>query len=359
MLCALKAWQAGCGFWWMPLLFDRRRILALLAAITASAVFGDDATSAALKHLRMISGISAGSTADRILRAMSAAAQRALPGAQIDTENGTGSLRTLSDILAASPDPPALAMIGGSVLYDILQDTGDANTRFGTINFIGSIGRDHEALYATKQSGFASLDDLHAATVPLFVPVSSVKTATYINALLVNVMTGLRLQPVPGYSSADRKIAVLSGEVNVAIGSTDSFSDLLEQGALVPLMRFKDIVYDAPYATLPALPALAKGSDAPVLLDLMSAVMGSDRIVIGQPSLTAEQVAALRQLFATIIADPQFGTESGLGSAIGASDHVEVEASVGKVLAQRDTIGPVLTRALACGAALGTGGTCS
>jgi len=342
----------------MPL-YDRRQTLALLAGIAAAPALGEDASPVVLKHLRMISAISAGSTADRILRAMSSAAQRALPAAQVDTENGTGSLRTLADVIAAGPDPAIAAMIGGSILYDILQDTADAATRFNTVNFIGAIGRDHEALFATKQSGFTSIDDLRAATVPLFVPVASVKAATYTNAQLVNAMTGLRLQTVAGYAPAERKIALLSGETNVAIAAIDSFADLVEQGALVPLMRFRDIPYGPPYDNLPALPSLAKGPDAPVLLELMAAVMGSDRIVVSQPSLSTGEIAAMRQLFATIVADPQFGTESGLGTRIGASDHGALEASVGKVLAARDAIAPVLARALACGVALGTGGTCS
>jgi tripartite-type tricarboxylate transporter receptor subunit TctC len=274
-------------------------------------------------------------------------------------ENGNGSVRTLSDVTAAAPDPTIVAMISGAVLYDILEDDAAATSQFASIGFIGAIGRDHEALYATRQSGFTSLDDLHAATVPLFLPVASVKASTYINAMLANALTGLKLQPVAGYATGDRKIAVLSGEVNVAIGSTDSFADLVEQGALVPLMRYRDLDYGAPYAGLPALPALAKGPDAPALLELMAAVMGSSRIFMTQPSTPPAALAALRQLFGMIAADAQFGAESGLGPAVGAVDHTALEASVGSVLARRDTLAPVLARTLACGVALGAGGACS
>jgi tripartite-type tricarboxylate transporter receptor subunit TctC len=340
-------------------LLDRRQLLALLAAVAASPALGSDTALAPLTRLRMVSGISAGSTADRIVRAMSAAAQRLLPGAHIDTENANGSVRTLSEVAVAPADPPILAMIGGSVLYDILQDSEDAATRFNTINFIGSIGRDYAALYATKKSGIATLDDLKAASVPLFVPVSSVKTATYINSLLINAMIGTRLQPVPGYPSATRKIAILSGEVNIAVGSTDSYSDLVEQDVLVPLMRLRGIPYPAPYASLPALPALATGPEAPALLELMAAVMGHDRILIAQPLAAPDQVAALRELFAEIVRDPQFITESGLGDALTSDDHLAVEQSVGKILDQRETLGPVLAKSLACGVSMGSDGACS
>jgi len=359
MLRRTSAWQvSGAEDMMLSAHLDRRRMLAFLAAALATGARGDDAPGA-LRHVRMISAISAGSTGDRILRALSAAAQRLLPGAQIDTESGAGSLQTLALLFGAPADPPIIGMIGGSSLYEVLQDTGDAATRFQTLPLIGSIGRDQSAVFATKASGIASFEALRAATVPLFVPVNSVKTTTFLNTALINALTGTRLKPVPGYPSAERKIAILSGEVNVAVGSTDSFSDLIEQGALVPLLRLRDVAYGAPYDALPSLAQLATGPDSAILLDLMAAAMGHDRMFVAQPTANPAAVDALRQLFDTAMTDAQFQKESGLGDDVGAHDHVELRQVISGLLNSRDSLAPILKRALGCGAALADGGTCS
>jgi tripartite-type tricarboxylate transporter receptor subunit TctC len=341
-------------------MFNRRTVLALVAAAVALPAAVGAAPVTDLHLLRLISGLSAGSSGDRMLRAIGSALQRLLPEAHIEVENGSGDIRTLEEVSATtSPDPTVLALVAGGVLYEILLGKSDAPSRLAGVSLVGAIGRSSRALYVSKQSGITSIDGLLATKVPLFIPTSSVKASSYIEALIVNALIGSRLKPVPGYATAERTTALMSGEANAELGSVDSFSDLVDQGILIPLMRITDGPMAPPYADLVTLGSLAKGPDAPALVGLMNSVADANRILLAPASAPPAALAALRTLFGTIVADPQFAKQSGLGSSIDASDHTELEASVGKVLAQQATLGRMLGRALACGDALSNGATCS
>lgn len=340
----------------------RRSLVALMAAWSCLPALGAETSSGGLSQLSLLAGSGPGSTADKTVRAFALAAQKLLPNARIDVadEGGAGGRQALNSVFTAGTGGPVLGFVDGSLLYSVLQDSAEAATQFAALNLIGSIGKDRRALFVTKKAGIQTFKDLLGAKTALIVPSVSAVAASHIETLLINSMTGAQLKPVPGYSSADRKLALLSGEANAVVGSIDTFTDLLEQGILVPVLRLNDGGPDAPLATLPTLRSIATGADADLLASLIESIAGADRMVIAQAGLPADIIAQVEQLFSAITADPQFAQSAGVAAAqVAASDHATMAATVGTLIARKDLLGEALKKAIACGNARSSLQTCS
>ena len=192
----------------------------------------------------------------------------------------------------------------------------------------------------------------------LVVPTVSAVNGAHIETLLINALTGTHLKPVGGYSSPDRKLALMSGEADGVVGSIDTFADLVASNVLLPVLRLNDAGPDAPFAVAPILRSFATGPDADLLVALIETVAHADRILIAPNALPAEQVEALEQLFDAITGNPNFGKGATFApSQVTPGNHAEIQQRVGGLLAQQG-LGDALARALACGGALSAGQTC-
>jgi tripartite-type tricarboxylate transporter receptor subunit TctC len=341
---------------------DRRRFLALVASWSCLPVLGARAAGTGIERLSIIVGGTAGSNTDRTIRAFGTLAQNLLPGTRIDVEDqgGTNGMQALNNLFSASPDTPTLAVLEAAQIYAILEGDEAGANHYASLNIIGSMGADCQVLFVSTATGIKNVKDLGETTVPLINPTNSIQGGTTVLSLVLNAMTGSRIKPVPGYNSTDHKLALMSGEVNTAIGSISSLSDLVDQGLLVPILRFNDAGDNASLAALPTFRSIAKGKDAGLIVDLVETVSNANRIFFAQAGLPAEQVATLRGVFDAVTADPQFAKAAGVPAVkVAAKSSAQTTATIGRLLDEREALRAALKAALACGNALNNNQTCT
>lgn len=313
----------------------------------------------------MILGTQPGSTLDGIGRAFTDLARQTFPSLPLDVRNleGTSSLLAFKDSLRSPGNGTVLYFLQGSLLYLSLSGSEGTETlgeELASVTMIGSFGADRRAVFVAKKLGIETFDDLVRYDGQLVVPAQTAASGSFFESMIVNTLTGSKLKPVGGYTSAERKLAILSGEAQVAVGSIDSFSDLVDEGVLVPLLRLNDRGPDAPYADRPLLGDVATGPDADILVKLVSGVANTNNFVSAPPGLSTEQIAALTELF-----DAVAPKVAGVPNApYGAAEAIEfgrdeVLANVGALFVEREAVATAFSRAQACGAQLAEGGACA
>ena len=340
----------------------RRELLGLSLTSAAALVLGAPARADDLARLSIIISTAPGSTTDAVARAFAAAARQQNPALTVDVQNrdgGSGRL-ALKACLEAKGQANGLCFLVGSLIYALLNDGGDLRQQLSSVNLIGSLGADRRALFVSTKLGIKSFADVLAHGEPLVVPTVTAGASSHIEALMVNALTGARLKPVAGYSSPERKLALLSGEATAVVGSVDTFADLVEQGVLQAVLRLNDGGPDAPYGELPLLADVAKGNDAPLLTRLIADVAAANILIVAPPGLSGAEVDLLAALFDRTTAAMQAVVTPGLVKAeIRPASRATLMQHAGVLLAADPALAAAFTRATACGQDLADGKSCA
>src|SRR5206468_2145449 len=163
-------------------------------------------------------------------------------------------------------------------------------------------GKDRRAVFVSPKTGISSFAELLAYPHPIVAAATTAASSSYLETVLVNALTGSKLKAVAGYTSSERKLAILSGEASAVVGSIDTFSELVDQGALKPVLRLNDAGPGAPFPETPLLRSFAKGDDADLLVGLISGIAETNNLAIASPGLSADQLSGLTGFFDTVAA---------------------------------------------------------
>ena len=136
----------------------------------------------------------------------------------------------------------------------------------------------------------------------------------YYEALIIRHLTGARLESVPGFVGGARNLALVSGEVDGLIASLDGLGKVMAIPGMHILLRLNDLPLPAQTpgepGQAPLLRDVARGVDAPALLDLLDAHARLGRIIALPPDTPAAIVGEWRALFARLLADRSFRKEA-------------------------------------------------
>ena len=343
-----------------PLMLDRRRVLALAGATVLAAGWrGSASADDTLSHLSLLLGV-AGTTLDTVGRALGDAARQVQPNLQLDIQNAQSNTLLLKQCFDAAGRADELCFLSGSVFYQAMRSTGELGTQFSALGIVGALGTDRRALYVATSTGITNFAGLLTSSRRLIVPTPTATSPSQTETLLINALTGARLKPVPGYGSAERKLALMSGEATAAAGSIDTFDDLVQQGLLRPVLRINDAGPGAPYADVPLLNAFARGPDAEVLTDLVQTAGALKAIVVAPPGLSEAQLQHLSALFDAAAAQAQtVQTTAYQPAEIVATGRAEVEKHVEVMRGKRQAVDAAFARAVACGQSLADGTACA
>jgi tripartite-type tricarboxylate transporter receptor subunit TctC len=325
----------------------RRHSLALLlAAVLATRA---RAAPSALKHLSLLSGTQGGSNLDAACRAFAEVARAAVPGLVVDVESQPSALAVRLCVEAAGRSDFLCFMPGGTI-YTYLAGVSDQDgANLHSLTLVGALGADRRALFVSTRTGITNVPSLLARRDELIVPTATANAISHTETLLVRGMTGIPLRPVAGYSNAERKLALMSGEASAVLGSVDTFQDLVDQGQLLPLLRLNDAGPSAPFAELPTLRQVAKGGEADTICDLIDAVAATNTLVVGPPALTDDQVAVLVDLFSTVAPGLLARKDPGLRPTdLVPSDRATLRARFDRLFAQRTELSTAINHVLAC-----------
>lgn len=328
------------------------------AATLAATSFAGRALAA--DPIRIVVGTDPGGSIDASARAFAQALRQAL-GITVEVENdgGGGGRFALAAAYEARGNPNFIAFVSGSMVYGALAED-DLAAQFAEVGFLGSMGRDQRALYVSKSTGIETFEQLLATTERITLATPRATSSSHLETLLTNAVTGSRITPVGGFGSAGRKVALLSGEVNAALGSLDTFIDMVADGTLTPILALNQPVAGSPVEGLPVLADFADTDAKRRLVEIVSAAAESDQMLVLPPDLPAGGFERLEALFlseAPKVTETLRAT-SGAGAAL-PNDTGRLREAMTAIFADRALYGETLKAALACGTTLSEGGDCA
>lgn len=314
----------------------------------------------AAEPIRIVVGTDPGGSLDATARAFAQELRQAL-GVTVEVENdgGGGGRFALSAAYAARGNPNFISFISGSMVYGALAED-DLATQFADVGFLGSMGRDQRVLYVSKRAGIESFEQLLATTGRITLATPRATSSSHLETLLTNAVTGTKITPVGGFGSAGRKVALLSGEVNAALGSLDTFIDMVTDGTLTPILALNRPVAGSPVEGLPVLEDFADTDAKRRLVEIISTAAESDQMAVVPPDLPT---GGFERLEAAFLSEAPKVTEtlratSGAGTTL-PNDTARLRQAMTAIFAERALYGDTLRAALACGTTLAEGGACT
>jgi len=296
----------------LDLRLDRRGFLtagvaaALPLPVAADDRFLDQAT------LRILIPNSVGGGTDRLGRLYARHLERRLPSTRIAVETLTGGNGRLAALEAwqARPDGLTLILPSSSLIYVELLGQEALPFRLAGFSWIGSFAGEQRALLVSAAARERTLAALLRGERPWLLAADGATSSHYIDALLLNALTGSWIRPVTGYDGGARSLAVINGEVELLINSVESMLPLLEDGAGSLVLRMGRAPLAAPFEAVPWLGELPLAPGREALVDAVTLHSDCGRPLATTPNVPPERLAVLRSLFADISVDPDFIAEA-------------------------------------------------
>lgn len=225
----------------------------------------------------------------------------------IDNRPDAGGIVAAMTIRDAAADGTTLGIINASGLLAAhaiaAQLAPDPGTDFA---ILGQIVSNHMVVFAGRDAGLKDIDDLLrlAQSRPVVVGVRDAGSSSFYAVPVVADLLGIDYALVSGYvGSPARTLALMRGEIDISVGSFDSFSSQVHAGELIPLLQLTvpaDSKLDVPQLGGPegiaSQRAVATGrtpAQAEQLASDLAAIMGAGRLVVAPLSLPSQLAACL------------------------------------------------------------------
>lgn len=323
---------------------------AVLAGLAATSVVG---CSGPAHRLRIVSGSGAGSASNRLLAIFARHLRRYGVDASVEAVPRSGGKLAARHLLEGPADGTVMAMLPTGLLYaELLREEG-LTTDLAAFQWIGNFSSDRRVLMARAGGTVHRFQDLVGRGRPMLLAAVSAVSPGYYEAAIVRYLTGANVRSIPGYTGGTRNLALISGEMDGVIASIDGLAKLLAMPGATVLLRLNGLPIPPGTAgaaeRAPLLRDLARGADAPALLDLVEGHAKLGRIVAMAPGTPYAIVQRWRTLFDEVIADLSFRREAATaGFVVGGLNGASVATMLDELLhRRRSTLIPALHRAIA------------
>jgi len=270
------------------------------------------------KTLTILRGGSPGGYGDLQARALIPYLKKYIPGEPtiiIEHKMGAAGRTAVNHIYsAAKPDGLTIGAVGNVLVSGPILGLAGSNYDLDKLIYLGSTESGSPTAFTTrKEAGLDSLEKLRAAT-GIRIGAHSVGHITYINGRLAAYLLGLK-EPkfVVGYSSPERDVALLQGEVD---GGSMSSATIQQNPSLVEKVYFHTVItvpkgrYVSPYSRdIPEIDSFAKNEKEHRLLSLYRAFDYPRWPYFLPPGTPKELVNILREAMAKAFKDPGFAKE--------------------------------------------------
>jgi tripartite-type tricarboxylate transporter receptor subunit TctC len=202
-----------------------------------------------------------------------------------------------------------------SVIHVTLVQEGQFNPKAtfdpGAFEWIGRLASLAFVGFATRQSGLNTLDDARKREVVAGAP--GLNNVPGQMPLVLNKIAGTRFKVISGYTGTGQTFLALErGEVEWAASSMDAMRalhwDKIARGDLVPIVaQANERLKEFPH--VPTLRELGKNEVETAFLNVFSVTAEIGRSLATPPGVPKDRLAALREAFQKMLADPQFKAE--------------------------------------------------
>ncbi|MBL8699051.1 MAG: hypothetical protein JNK67_11800 [Alphaproteobacteria bacterium] len=337
-----------------------RRALGLGALAAAGGLMLGSRASAALPDdIRILVGTPLGSPYDRHARLLARHLPRLHSGMRITVETipRAGGKLAAKLVHESAGDGRTIAMLpSGLIFAEILGEEGVAFS-LPRLQWIGSLDAEPRVLVLSRRLGIDSFDALRRHAGPISLAAVSTASASWYEPLLLNRILGIRLKPVPGYSSVMRSGALMSGEVGAAIGSLETFTALLAEGHVNVVLRLNDLPLPGIAAPPPALVASEAAAAHPELMRLLDAHFRFGRAMCLGPRTPSAMTLAWRAAIDELVRDATYrGEIDAARLTLLPLPGAALETSIAAVFESAAAIRGALDAALACGMTIADNG---
>jgi tripartite-type tricarboxylate transporter receptor subunit TctC len=270
------------------------------------------------KTITILRGGSPGGYGDLQARALIPYLKKYVPGEPaviIEHKPGAAGRTAINHIYSTvKPNGLTIGAVGNVLVSGAILGLAGTNYDLDKLIYLGSTESGSPTAFVTrKDAGFDSVEKLRAAT-GIRIGAHSVGHITYINGRLAAYLLGLK-EPkfVVGYSSPERDVALLRGEVD---GGSMSTATIQQDPSLVEKVYFHTLItvpkgrYVAPYSRdIPEIDNFAKADKEHRLLRLYRAFHYPRWPYFLPPGTPKEPVNILREAVTKAFNDPGFAKE--------------------------------------------------
>jgi tripartite-type tricarboxylate transporter receptor subunit TctC len=293
---------------------DRIRLPALwgivgsIVMLTTMPAFSDDQFFKG-KTIVITTSAGAGGTHDVIARVLTRYMSKYLDGhPQMIVQNmpGGGNILATNYMYAIAPkDGTAIAVVSNVIpLHQVIDNRG-VRYDAGKFNWLGSIGGKNDVVFAFRDAGVPTLNDLKKKELVL--GGSGPGSNFIIIPTVMNEVLGTKFKIVMGYkSSQELFLAMDRGEIQARDGTyasiVSTYPEWLEHDKLVFFAQ-NGIKRDPALPNVPLLIELAKTEEERRLLTLIASPAPLGQPYLAPPGVAPNRVAALRKAFAESMKD--------------------------------------------------------
>jgi len=237
---------------------------------------------------------------DADARLLGSALEEQLPGSTIIIRNlpGGGHIVGANKVWESKPDGLTIgvANIPGLIAAQI---RGARGIQFDLKGFtwLGRMYTRSRFLFARKKAGFDTVEDLLKSDKEFKIGVSGIGSGPYNTGLLMAEALGAKhIRMIPGYGGNEEATAVLRGEIEGVIGGMESWTEMIKQGEVAPLLAF-DLKRPKAYPNIPTLSEYAKTDFAKKIANYIASESELSRAVFAPPKVPQDIVETLRTAF--------------------------------------------------------------
>jgi len=340
----------------MPL--SRRRLLAVAGSALLAGALPANGAALMTRRLRFLIGSSTGYA--EYSRLFMKHLAPLFPDLRIDVESvpeADGRLAA-KRIFESAADPLEIGMFETSLLYAALLGEDDTGFEFAKFRWVGKLATDPRLLIVSKSSGLHTLDELKARKDPVIFPTSSITSRSSVEAYLLNALLQLRMKPVPGFTGAQRQLALVNGEGQTVAGSYPSLRGLIENEGAIPVLRLNEFELPGVSKSVPLLRDVATKPLSPIV-DLIEQSGRLSRLIAAPPKIAESELAILWAAFNQVVASAAFIADAAKqGLPIETLPGDTVTREIASLFARKDKIAVDLAALTTCGQKLADGGAC-
>jgi tripartite-type tricarboxylate transporter receptor subunit TctC len=319
------------------------------------------ASPLANKSVTFIVGGGVGNTFDNFGRALTRKLEKLIPGLTVRVKN----VEQASGLLAAKmlqegPTDGTMLLTTSSSVFSA-QLVGEEGVQFDTRQWgwLGKHGTETRVLLRGPGADFKTFEELRAKARPSSMSVRSKTSHAYQEALWLNALLGLRINPVPGYAkSVEVESALIQGEVMLAPAGDPTDRNVMEAQGVDVVLQISSGRLPARYQGRRLLRDLvgSGGVDRSKVLDFIDLTSNMLRWVAVPPNTQPELLAAWQTVFADAAKAPDYIAESQkLNLEIDYTSGPDIAARVDAIFRSQSDLAAELVALETCGEALAAG----
>jgi len=261
------------------------------------------------KVIKFIVPYSVGGGFDVYTRAIAPYLEKYIPGVTVIVQNvpGGGSLIGTNTLYKADPDGLTIGLINGAGMA-LNQILGSEGVMFDLSKMVWlcRASADPRAMVVSTKTPFYTVEDMRKANREIVFAATGVGSDDYYSAAVIFRALGIPLRQVTGFpGSAEANLAVVRGEgVDGTEIELSSVSQFIEEGSMRPII----MITRERIGALPNIPTAVEAvpQENKNMVQVITNIFESNRVVCGPPGIPEERVVALRIALEKTFKDPEF-----------------------------------------------------